>query len=287
VDTYDAQTTNETIARAVSVNGREPSAVAVPDGFSLAGAQGASSQGSAALIDDGATGGSDRFVAVSRNVSETFPDPDGAFVPGSYWPYFQGSGYGGEGFLFAGGPARMVSRPSRPACTAQGAAYRGYDEWTDCYEATRPDPNQQSVEGDSLSSGGINDGSPADDVPSLQFTSSTPGHALLDRHDELGPHVGRVPVEVELRTGDGEPIVGADVHVVLQVACGTIWCNAWQVEATSGPLGIARAHLPLFGTGAVEDSSPTSWRIYATFDGGQFAGGGSLPWHIAQPLQLG
>lgn len=300
-DSYEARSVNETHASATSDHASgDPSVTALPGWLHSIGAQGATDfaafnpQG--ALIDLG--GDTDRFEVVAINPTTTAPDPAGAFQPGNWWPPVQGTGSGGL-FVATGDDPQVISSPSSPACVGD----RGYGTWAGCPlsihttdEGNDPDNASWDSQGDGVGFAPNATGS----APSLTLTSDTPTTAARDSEDHgqrysdpPSPSFPRVPVGARLKGPDGQPLAGAVVHFDLQMFCRAcyllsgfyaVWLNFWQADAVTDSDGVARASLPLWGTGSFWDTS-ADYRIAATYDGQQ-GDPGVYPAHAAQPLAL-
>lgn len=251
------------------------------------------------LLDAGGEG--DTFGAEAVTRVTTAPDPDGAFASAPV-PMFHGARDGA--FLALGEGVAVLSSPSRPACP--DGESRGWGLWTDCAVAG----TDRSREPDSSSGHGMGfvpDPVPASDA-SLAFTPDTTSSGPLDHHTPkpLGPDVpdpGAPRLEAAVRLTDpvGQPVSGAVVHFNLawrgRDLVGAVplptspWYAVWGADAVTDADGVARARLPLFGTGWLQENYSSSytvvWRVLATFDGGQIPEGARLrPSFAALPVTL-
>jgi hypothetical protein len=292
-DSYLASATDDTTASATSAHASgapRVRAVVQPTGSFLAqGGDQSVPDSVGALVDAG--GISDRFVADRSQTVTTLPDPDGAFEVGGNWPSFQGDGYGGV-FLALGEDPSVVSRPSQTVCPPSSPGYRGFGAWVGCQATLGADPDQQPVGFDSPGAGSAPRA--VGMKPSLDITADTPTTASLDYSTDLTADDPRLPVGARLVDPQGAPIVGAPVHFDLQWTASALlgpasWANFWEAEGVTGSDGVARARLPLFGTGAWVAAQqaqlpPASvgWRVLATYDGAP----NLYPRHVAQAVTL-
>jgi hypothetical protein len=291
-DSYTAVAADETTASASSAHAAGMPfvrAVAQPAASTLAQGGTQSVANSYGLLID-AGGSADRFLAQQSETVKTSPDPNGGFEPGGFWPSFQGDGLGGI-LLALGEHPSVLSGPSQTVCSPSSPGYRGFGTWSGCAQALGTDPDHQPVGPDNPGAGAAPNASGL--KPLLEITADTPASASLDNSNDLDASVPRLPAGARLVDPRGVPIAGVPVHFDLQWTASAAplpsWSNLWQADAVTGPDGIARADLPLFGTGkwvaALEGQLPPAvvgWRVLATYDGAD----GLYPRHAAKELTL-
>lgn len=292
-DSYTARSVDATTAEARSENAMGGPSVVVrtlPTIFTHA--QGADAiLGHAALLDLGSAAG-DRFLVEVEKPTVAVGNPDGAYVAGCCW-FARAHGTGGGGVFVAEGAAPAIrSTQSRPVpCPA--AMRRGFGTWREC-GATTSAPSQQGIDGMATAGTGQALGA-AGSAPTLAVTDDTPSAATESS--------GRLPVGATLRDATGAPVAGALVRFDLQVRnppapvdvqahreTEEVWANLYEVEALTGPDGVARARLPLLlgGASAAATAAGSPFRVMASYDGATASGTtpASYPAHVAKPLDL-
>jgi hypothetical protein len=234
-DRYDANF--ESVTAATAPSSLKAIAATFPAGGEI---QGSSPGGSAGIFwDGGGTGDVVRARDSNRAVAA-----DGAFSSAVYYPSIQGGGSGGV-FVAAGDQPSILSNPSYPTCSESGGA-RGSGLWRECAPGG----------GQHVSAGYAPHAASA--PATLQFVGSY--EAPADENLAVYPDPKTVHVGARVTDAAGSPVAGGDVHFLLeQVDNSRLY---WNVDAVTDADGIARADLPLLGTG---NGAP--FAVLALFDG--------------------
>ncbi|MGH2710321.1 MAG: hypothetical protein ACRDH9_03840 [Actinomycetota bacterium] len=268
-DRYSLDVGTSTRAAATSLHATSPpvvSAHSIGNLWSVGQGSGLVPPAQGGLFDLGGSG--DTFESVFSFDVET-PDPDGAYEWTRLWPRLQGGGNAGTSFVALGAGPSIVSSPSRPVCALAGGGARGFGTWFDCDPLEPGGP----VDGLNEGAGGFGYAPEATGVATTIAFLDTPSTAPAgdDNWD-------RVAVAARL-SRTGSVLADESLFFLLQTKQGSVWSNLGEVEAITGPDGVARARLPLVGT----DSADAEYRIYARFDG---KGNTYYPGFAVTPLDI-